>query len=402
MRFSVLFLSCLLSSTAVAFESWPEFRGLAAPEARRIDDPFLVDAEYNSDFLIYQKPVGWDAKMWQRGQGFDFTVGSLGGKEFLLDQRILLQAQLTERLRFRLIWMNDQDFEDDFATQKLELGYRIGQDWGVSGYGSLAFHKEENDVGVAVWRKRDDFESRLYMTLLDFQRNERNRETDRWGKNEEPKAFGIVVRRSQEDEHGKAWSEVGLRYEPRATWNFPDIARKYQYQRTSVLMKTSIEHADGYGRSGQLAFEDKFESEVFSAPATSGENQLRRQRAWFQYEEKVPLNDRGDFRFAINHFWRRYVGLGRDAVTRDWLPAAWWDYKNWSFGYDVDLRWADWNGLWSASDQDSFEAQHRLNVLHRWVFEQQGELALVFTFDLDRFGTDETWEGGAGRFSWFF
>ncbi|MGE0762465.1 MAG: hypothetical protein AB7N80_04230 [Bdellovibrionales bacterium] len=391
-----------LCSTAKAFESWPEYRGLAAAEAEGLDDPRLIDAEYISDFVSYQKPLSWEAKLWRRQQGFDFSVGSLGGKEFLLDQRLLLTAPFTERLTFRLIWFNDQELEDDFSTQKMEIAYRVGASWGVAGYGSLAFHKEENDVGAALWRRVGLSEARVYFSLLDFQRNERNRETDRWGKHSEPKAYGLIMRRSIESELGPSWwSEFSVRHEPRAKWNFPDVERRYEYQRTAAHVKVHRELADGRARSTRLAWDDKSESETFFAPASPSENQVRRQRIWLQAEQTIPQG-KVDLRVGLNHFWRRYVGLGRDVVYRDWLPTLWLDRENWQFGYDAAFRWTSFSGDWLDAKTEHDDINHRLNVLYRWLFADQGELAFLFTFDLDRFGTEETWQGGSSRLQWFF
>ncbi len=395
---AVLFM---VFNLAQAFETQPEFRGLAAEEAQSLSDPHDVDAEYNSDYIAYQKSLKAEADLYRRGRGLSFNVGSLGGKEFLIDQELILKGQLKNGVILRVLILNDQNFEDDFSVQKMELSYLSPRGWGISGMGTLAFQKEENDVGVALMKRQGLRETKIFLSFLDFQRNLRNRESDRWARHQEPRAYGIVHRSADEGGGERPiWHEFSLRHEPRSAWIFPDEARRYEHHRVAGYLKLLRQVQVGQNESFRLSYDDKFESERYSQPAPDGEAQVRLRRWWAHYEREFVLNSY-KVRLGLHHFWRQYRNLGQEVVVyRDWLPTAWLDLGNSNWGYDLSLRSMDQSDAWV--DAESFEAHHRLNYVYRLEFENESELSFLLSFDLDRFGTGETWEGGAVKMNFYF
>ena len=69
-----------------------------------------------------------------------------------------------------------------------------------------------------------------------------------------------------------------------------------------------------------------------------------------------------------------------------------WGTRILSLGYDATVFQES-----NTAGRDT-DIEHRLNVKSTMRFKKAGELALLFTFDADRFGSEETWEGGAGQF----
>lgn len=400
-------VSLAFCTPALAFESLPEFRGLDEAEASALDSPRLIDPEYTSDFLNYQKPLEWESAWWSHPLGFDFSVGSLSGKEFLVDQRLRFTAPLTERLNFNFFWVSDRDLEDDFTASVLELTYFLTAHVGVAGYTSLSKDKAEDDAGAALLFRRDHRESRLYFTLLDFQRNQRNRESDRWRDNKAAKAFGFISRENvREGGRVRRWREWSYRFEPEAHREFPDSNRDYFYQRQAVQLRGFQRQESGSSAAWRVNWDDKMETDIVSG----SEDKVRRQRAWFQTEAGMPANDK-TWRFGLNHIWRRYTGTNRHAEFRDWSPFFWLegperltDYGShqWRIGYDVVLGWIESQGGWLPADTESYADEHRLNLSHSWKFARNGRIDALLTFDLDRLGSGETWEGGAVQMNWYF
>lgn len=405
-HFLFSFINVFIALSANAFESLPEYRGLNSREALATDSPQLIDTEYTSDFIVYHRSFYWEPLWWSRPLGYDLTVGSLGGKEFALNQRVRFTAGLTSQLKFHFYWFEDRDLEDDFTAQILELTYWGAKRFGLAAYGSLSRDKAENDVGLAFLARWSDTEGRLYFTLLDFQRNQRNRATDRWEKGHEPKVIGYVQRSIQQDgEHVKAWREWSARYEMPTRWRFPDEQKDYEYQKYALQARGFLQRQEN-SWAWRANWEDKFESAV---TPTSAE-QTHRQRLWLQLEEERSLG-KPTLRYGLHHLWRRYQGIVRDATFRHWLPYVWWEApeylteyggRQWLVGYDVALGWLEKSGNWMAADSDTFAHEHRVNVTHRWRFQQSGEIRALLTFDLDELGSDATWEGGAAQVAWAY
>lgn len=396
-----------LAAPASAFESLPEYRGLDEVEAAALDSPRLLDQEYTSDFITYQTPLERESAWWSRPLGFDSSIGSLSGKEFLVDQKLRFTAKLTDKLNFHFYWFADRELEDDFTANVMELSYFPVPAVGVAAYTTLSKDKAEDDVGAALLFKRGNRESRIYTTLLDFQRNQRNRETDRWRDGKAAKAFGLISRENLiENGQARKWREWSYRYEPEAHREFPDLVRDYFYHRQSVQIRGFQRHDSAKTSSWRFNWDDKSEREVVSGV----EAKVRRQRAWVQLESSTPAHDQ-TWRYGLHHIWRRYTGTTKHAEFRDWSPFLWWagpetqtDYgaRRWEIGYDVVLGWTESQGGWLPAEAEGFADEHRLNFTHSWRFARDGQIDALLTFDLDRLGSGETWEGGAIRMNWYF
>lgn len=394
----------LFSVQVFAFDLAPEYRGLDKTEALTLDNPRPLDAEYSSDFLTYQRPLQWEPRWHSQPVAFDMAVGSLGYKDFLVDGRLKFTAPLTERLKFQFLWLSDRDLEDDFETQILEMSWALSPQNELALYGHVSRDKAEDDMGLAWVTRLGFWQTRIYATFLDFQRNQRNHLSDRWQEGHGARAFGFVGRTPPSRDQ-RNWSELSWRQEPKAIWLFPDQSRHYEHQRNSLQIRNHQTLGENLTLATRSSWDDKFESESFP----THENQIRRQRLWLQTEIEAPLFSY-HFRPGLNYFWRRFQSLNGDFVARHWIPSLWWigpslptsyGSRQWEIGYDVSLAWTDWSGQWQDS-QPTYRAEHRLNTLHRWRFSTQGELDILLTFDLDRFGSGETWEGGAARMNWFY
>ncbi len=388
----------------MAFESLPEYRGLSESETL-LDSPRLLDTEYTSDFINYQKPLEWESWWWSKNVGLDFSVGSLSGKEFLIDQRVRIESRLTERVGFKFFWVSDRDLEDDFTNQIIELEFEVNPKLAVAAYTSLSKDKAEDDVGLALIHRQSEIETRLYISLLDFQRNKRNRDTDRFRDGKGPLAYGIVSRKNlREGSLVHRWQEWSWRLEPKSRWEFPVNSREYEHQRQVVQIREFSRVETGHTYSWRLDWDDKQESGV-----TAGvPGQVRRQRVWAQAEFGRPLNSQF-IRYGLHHIWRRFTGLNQHAEFRDWMPFVWWEgpaevtsygSRQWQVGYDVVVGTTESHGGWIPEDRNEHYVEHRLNGVHRWRFHENGAVDAIITFDLDRFGTGETWEGGSARLVW--
>lgn len=104
---------------------------------------------------------------------------------------------------------------------------------------------------------------------------------------------------------------------------------------------------------------------------------------------------------GLNYFYRENRANNDQYIYREILPTAWlqlpprsrdWGTRTFSVGYDATVFEE------KHQNTNDTDLEHRLNLKADIFFVRGGQLALLLTFDADRFGSGETWEGGAGQF----
>src|SRR5262249_50639834 len=105
---------------------------------------------------------------------------------------------------------------------------------------------------------------------------------------------------------------------------------------------------------------------------------------------------------GLNFQYRETHRDGDSEITRDIVPTFWfvfpevakeWGRHSWSLGYDATVFDRD-----STLQSDHRAIEHRGNIKSSMRFARAGRRARLSTFDLDRSGSEEPWEGGAGHF----
>lgn len=404
-KVSELFSQCVaLIACAVALTTGPAHAYLSNSNYHVVTEPGTLlldsythwDSEASSDYITYQRPFEWEGSWWRSTRAFDLTMGSISSKQFLNDQRLKLYAPLSESVEFRLHWLQERDFEQDRIAMPLELRFRLTPEIFMSILGQPSLYKAEDDVGVAL-AVRTTATTEFQLTGLwgDFQRNQRNLNSDRWSK--APVAWTFTAT-DLSGEGASDFTRFEVHYEPKSVRSLgtsPTRTLSYQSAYFSGLTTFGLGSSLGYRILADRA------SDVDHTNSTN--------RTRFRSLNQIEYATYGGpvrVRPGANFFYREiHLDAGRE-YYREILPTIWadfpetdkaWARTSWSLGYDATVFNRD-----SSERGDDRAIEHRLNVKWNMTFTKAGELSLLFTFDLDRFGSDETWEGGCGQFRLLF
>ncbi len=376
-----LALLLLFAVQARAFPTTSHYQVATSSDELALDSNTHWDAEASSDFITYQRPIEWDAAWWRSSQAFDLSIGSISSKQFLTYQRLKIHKDLTDDVQVRVHWLEERDFEQDRRALPLELKFRLSERWAVSVFGMPSLYKSEDDVGLSLFfAPADDWEIRASGVWGDFQRNQRNLQTDEWS--EAPFGGTLSVTRFKE------FMNAELHWEPRS-------------QRSDLGAPTtdlSYESAFFEGVSGVWSWRVLYDRAYHADYAA--DLVRARKRSLNQFERAWSFGPHV-LRTGANFFYREHRVNADQFVTREILPTLWfelpprsraWGTRALSLGYDATI--------YEMRNQQSTDQnlEHRLNVKSAMRFKKAGELALLFTFDLDRFGSGETWAGGCGQF----
>ncbi len=406
--FALVFVGLGSSSVGGAFELMPEFHSVTQSEWSDFDRARDVDSEYASDWLTFQKPLLWDYEFAKSDKYFDLSYGSLSGKTFLAQERLKLHHHLTDNLEFRFSHFKEQDSEVNQLRQVLELVFWSDGGYGLSFYGSPASNKAETDAGIAFLSKsKFGRQTRFFVNWADFDRNNRNPDPDRWVKGHSPFVAGFTYQRINNPEALPRFSALSFRREYPVSLLDPNSEREVKYHNSSFVFKhfRTTKNLNRFEFRAQL--DDKSESQVDqSAQAPDGDRWARRRRALAQAELAI-FKGPYELKPGLSYQYREYREDQDSAIFRDLLPSFWIAFQKneseqfksqWSLGFDASIHSESQPSPLLPTRRAS-ASEGRMNLKYDIKFKNSGELVILGSFDLDRFGSGESWEGGNAQFS---
>ena len=408
-RLLLFILSFGFISKASAFELTPEYVFFAPVEQDELDDPSLTDSEYPSDILAFSRSSSQDYHFFKDDKQFLLSMGSIGSKNFMINDHIKLTQFLTDQLEFRFHYWKEQDFDRDLQGQVVELNYWLTDKWALGVFGEGTFKKSEIDFGVAAhFRPHPEHEIRVFSTFPDTVRNERNKQTDTFSR--PPGAMGLVGRWVSGD--SEEFFQYSLREEKPTHWDFPDQGYRYKFRRQTAGLYSRTEFSGDFLTlrwQGDKKVEDKQWTTASSSLTSPVRMERERHMVLLEWEDVDLFEDPGKaFRYGLYVTHREYDNGSGEVTQSTVLPHFWYrapagktggirDY--WILGADTSLfRETGDNALLNRPIEEGVTSEFRLTTSYDFQMKNQASLKLIFTFDLDEFGSGSTWEGGAGVF----
>lgn len=373
----IFFLALAWPFSVFAFPVTNHYRVTTGLSELGLDSPSHWDSEASSDYLTYQRPIAWEAASARASQTYDFTLGSIGSKHFLYYSYLKIQKPLSDDLSVTVQWITERDFEADRAELPIELKYRLSALWAVSAFGMPSLYKSENDMGGSVYlTPAKEWEIRYSQLWGDFDRKKRSVAGESWAR--APVARTLSARWLNDD----TYLNMEVHHQPKAMAVVGGVVTE-EISHAAMLIAGQRRLPLGHSLGCRILYDRSFGASAAQVPT-----ERRRALHQLEYTRATSL---GLWTPGLNYY-QREIREAR-ATLREWLPTLWyatfpsekpWGILNWHFGYEMT--------------ESSWDFEHRLNVKSALKFKHAGELNLLFTFDLDRFGGGETWEGGAGQF----
>lgn len=368
----VFILFILFNLKAQAFDLWPEYQSVydtySISKARG-----LVHSEYGSDYLTFSLPASSSPEFEKSNERYELSLGSISGKEFLIQQKLKLDKKLNEKIDFSFKWWDQGDYDQESSQFLWGLRHQLQKDWHFGLIGSAYHKKSRNDVGAEITHVTDNKNKIQFIIFRpDFQKNKRTRETAKW--QTAPTIYTLKLTRLTD----KLYREFFLKFEPEYHETFTDSTNFNKAQRASAgAQLTNLNYAL------QLQADTKTES----TNSTSGKD--RYQLLQSRFEKKSSYNNRPVL-FGLGYFQRHFESATTSSKEmHDIIPYAWVNLSSWDIGFDVSQNV-------NTSNKDRLNG--RLNTKWSHEFSNESKLAFYFTFDADRLGSSETWEGGGAHF----
>lgn len=383
-----------------------EYSHWDSSEESEINSPRLVDGEYQSDRLTYEFLNQWNAFWWKQDQIFQYTAGSLGPTRFLTQGRIRFSENITDRLSFSFFYAEVGDYTQWRQSFVFEFSYQLNSLFEVALYGQPSTFKKEDDIGVALITRFGGFSSlRAFYTWVDFSLNKRNESSDYYQK--KPGTLGLVWRHSETKESQDFW-EVFIKRDLETIHIFPESGRRYSYLQTQA----GVKWVEDFGERKKF-FQMELNARKNLERDTENRDQGIIQWEAEHYDGLFQIRDpQGLFKlYGVRFNYSQWESSQGHVIHRDLLPHAWMNVfssRNGKSVHNIDLgyefTWHQGEGrkfLRSQLDTDN-KLNHRINTRYAFYQGQKTRFHLLLTFDGDKFGTGETWEGGSIQFSHIF
>ena len=367
MKFANLIAIILTTQISYAFDTLPEYQTTVDQKPTSFNLS-KIDSEYSSHLLNYSMPLHLENSK----NSLVMSIGSLSGKEFLIQQKLHVHKDLNEYVPFRFFWWQDGDREKDAEQFLWSLGFKPTKRTQVNGIGNSFNNKARNDVGLEInFAQSDEASWKFVYYKPDFQKNKRNLSTDRWGTS--PQMFFLGYENQSLD--------LFVRHEPEND-SFDTVSTD-----TSDIAKNTL-GLTWRSENAVLQFQYDHIDETVNTVETELQRIMSRYYHWL---------DCGDhkIRAGLAYFSWQYDQGQKFANFNDVVPNIQMDYGSFTYSYDVTFRHSTGDSTLSEyADKD--EIENRFVAKWNAVTSENSLFALTFTFDLDNL-EDEPWEGGAAN-----
>jgi hypothetical protein len=404
MAFRLLWFFVISLFGVQVLASFPEFEHITDNEQGEINSPRLIDGEYESDRLAYQFLSTWHEEWLTHQNIFQYGAGSLGPTRFFTRGRFRFEKELSEVFTFRLSYAELGDARITRQALIFEFQARLNEWFSLSLYGQPATLKKEDDIGLAAIFDFDKNQIRVFYTAVNFSHNKRTEDGSEY--TEQPSSFGAVWRYA--DSESGDFVEASFRQDTSTELRFNN-GRVYQFGATVArwLSQHSLDEVNNHFIGTEFNYSKGYEGDT--------------QNTDFGIERWEHINVDGMVQWIQKASWLKTLGLrfvysgwrsgAGNVIHNDILPHSWFNvYRSQvgSYLHDIDLGY---EFTWHRGQGDSFlrsdldtdnKLEHRFNARYALNINNETSFYVLLTFDLDRFGTGETWEGGAMQFSTTF
>lgn len=415
--FIIYFVALFITITANAFEWLPEFQSLTEEEQSAFEKPVLIENEYQSDVLTYLKPFEWEYLWLSHQKAFDLSVGSVSARHFMMDNRLKVHTFLTGSLEFRFTHFDESNLERESMHNILEL---VAWPWdflGISAYGEPSLYKRKNDTGLALLIKpHSRHEIRFFNTFVDVTRLKRSDRPDTFVEPYLPYSRGMVGRVWSDPETKRGeFLEYAFRYETKTRWQFPTEMYEYEYWKLFYSLFFDKQLNEKFHVQGRVQFDRKFEARWPTSATSSTVNESWKTDRLFVIARTV-LSDIGPYRrwrltTGVEYAYRFWQTEPGSVLHRNILPHFLFELPAFGEGATEDMVGIGYDFNWHRAlgpeslryvhDIDAV-VDHRVSVSYDFRFRDNATIRLNAAFDLDRFGTKQTWQGGNGQMQLYF
>jgi len=394
-----LIMSQPLISEAALFN---EYSHLTEHEKDELNSPRQFGSEYESDRLTYQFLTSWNNEWLNNDKVFQYAAGSLGSTRFYTQGRFRFRENLTEKLLFQLSYFELGAYDFIRNSFIFEFIYQYSDFLSLSLYGQPWTLKKDDDIGVAmIFSIERESQIRLYYTLVDFSYNERNEDNSSYEKS--PRTLGLVWRKT--NSKLKEFYELSVKQDSSIEQRFSNRVYSFGSQNVSFDSRTRLN--DDHWIQSEISGIKSFEGDTLN----TDNGIVRWEYKTFDTLVQIDRPFSQISLFGLRAHYAQWNSARGNVIHNNLLPHVWWRFWRSESGKELHEAQLGYEFTWHRGQGDSTlrsnmdtnnNLEHRANLKYGFIVSEKAHFNLLLTFDLDDFGSGETWEGGSMQYSFVF
>lgn len=392
----LLICSIGFANKALAFDSIPAIKDFKTEELNT-NISTEISSEYGGDLLNFSSGISEYIKGQQSTKYFNTQVGSLSGDEFHQEKNFRLQENIHKNHSLEVRYHQKQNFHINQEIFLLSWLANINKNWSVGLFGDFEHEKKYNDIGYHLQYRKKESRHRLSHYFPNYSLNKRNAGTDTYKKGYFPQVLGYQYQKQTETD----FLDLVLRLGKESLWKFPDDSKQFRQKSLYFHFIHSEKNAKTF--KNQWGLTARYNS-IDEEDLSENLNARKIQRSFKIHYQRMFI-DRMEHQVAGGFEYRRisFENLNQKAPLHYFTPFVRWKNINSNWKHQLVL-----NHFHSQEDRDllgftdSFEKHLIYAAEYKIPLKKNLDWVFGLSIDVDRFGSDDTWEGGYSKMFWNF
>lgn len=394
--FSLLFI--LVSQSTFAYELFPELGGIRS-EDLSITPNTEFSTEYGGDLLSFDLEAERFLRNRFETKYFDTTVGSLSGNEFHTQKTIKANEEIAENHHIGFILNEQKNYHQERDFQMLSWEKQHNQKWSYGILGEFFREKSNDDIGVFVKYKTEKWENSFYHLWPNYSLNKRNSSDDRYKNG----LFPVLLSYRLASRDTENYWEAVFRVETKSRWSFPSKTTDYEHSRGLIQLIHYKKDSSNY----RYILRAQYKKELVRSLSLSGaeSDRLNKEFSRISLKHKNPWFKLGDHSNYIGWDFHKLHFASNSQKASLVYFSPWIEWKNDGSKWKHKLILTSHNtfhDLGFLSMKSSYAKHARYDAHYHIPLKKNFDWIFGLSIDVDRLGSDDTWEGGFSKLHWKF
>lgn len=395
---SNLLIISLISPKLFSYEIFPEYGGFRSDLLNTTPNSNF-GAEYGADIISFDQEANKFIRNQDSKNYLSTSVGSLSGSEFHVQKSIVLKEKISEKHEIQYIQNKQENYHQNVDFQLLKWNYQSSTKWSYGILGEFFHAKANDDIGLFLTYESENAKHNLLHMWPDYSLNNRNSKTDRYING----FFPRLISYSYTKDNKESYLKLVLKVEPYTKRSFPDNSNAFEYRNSLIQFV--------YGKKEEKHFSYIYRLQMLDTKIVEKDlgnfelSRLLKRIYRLSGEHKLSSISNSEKIYYIG--WD-LLSVHHESKTKDshlLYFTPWLSYKNSNSAWSHKLTLSSFNAL---KDKDflsmkrTYEKHIRYDAQYKIPTKNSFDWIFGLSLDVDRFGTEETWEGGFSKLHWRF
>ena len=356
-----------------------------------------ISAEYAPDLMAYDFELSQIQKLRTKNKYFSTTVGSLDGSYFHLGRSIKASEFIHPKHQVNLLSVEQTNFHQNSDYQVLGWKHWIKPNFAFGFFGEFFHTKANDDIGISIDLINSDasLQGELKFYWENYSYNKRTKTENRYKNSFFPQRLSLSLTKDT----SSSYQYFDLNFLSKSQWQNTTQQKEYGY-RSGQLQWMYFSKSE---RKIQLAINADSNETSISNLSGNEDSYLEKSTLRIRASAASLKKTSSSLRYGIDFFLQEYKNRNSSTQLLYTSPFIRWQKPHSNFSHRLVVTGFNAFGERSLlALKNTYETQVRWDASYKIPLREGFDWTWGFSIDLDRFGSDDTWEGGYSKMIWVF